>query len=1268
MIRGQANRGTTVLPRSVRLLLCAAVALCSTLPALAREQRVTFRHLSREEGLSHPTVYGIAQDHDGFIWLTTEDGLNRFDGYGFRTFQHDQQNAHTIAENDTGPILIDAKGDLWIGTWGGGVDRLDPRSEQIQHFHKSSGGLRDNRIQTLFRDRLGMLWIGTFSGGLSRLDPSTQKITTYLSSPDPHSLSDNRVWSIVQDERGAIWVGTENGLNRLDVATGQFERIPLPMASGDKPAHSIVRRLLFDGPHLWIGTQGGLDQLDLRTGQTTPFRHHPEDPTTISGDSITFLFRDHAGSMWIGTRERGLNRFDDATGKFTRFVHDPGVPGTLNSDDIRSIFEDRSHVLWIATRDGGVDRLDLKPSKFSAYLSDSYDPSAIRAMRIESMMEDSGGNIWAGTTEGLDRLDPKTGQFVHFRNDPANKRSLPHRAVQALVEDPNGDLWLGLWSGGVCHFNIQKGECTEQFGYNPDDLHESSSDSVRTILRSRSGLLWIGTTRGLKRQDPTTKELVVFRHDPSLPASISDDYVTNIFQDSVGRMWIGTDNGGLNRFDEQRGSFTRIASGGGVGQVLGTRIRGIDQDNHGSLWIATSSGLNQYSPESGKVRHYGQKDGLAGTDLASVTVDGHGDVWISSDRGVSRLRPATGEIQNFASDDGLDGIIFNSGAHCRTRGGELYFGGSRGFVSILPDRVEENLFVPTVAVTGFRKFNGPIAPVLDSQSEIRVSHLENFFSFNFTALDFTSPQNNRFRYKLEGVDPDWVDAGTSHEASYTNIAPGDYRFKVRGSNNDATWNNGGASVSIRVIPAFWQTLWFRLLLITAALVIGLLVHWLRLRRVKRESRRLEALVSERTRDLKRKNEQLERIERIVRSINAELDFDRLLELILGILHSDVDQAMALVYEQSSGLFRLRAALGWDPDDLEDYALTLQRIEERFLTGAREISPDFFILDEPEGASDARATLVVRIVIGSRTEGFLIFENRRLEGVEEVDDLRLMSDLRGHILSAFEKARMLRDLAAANTSKNEFVGIAAHDLRTPLGVIVGWVTLVLEKMESAVFDRERLMHQLSLVRNAAEHMEQLIHDLLDLSAIESGKIDMDIQAHDLRNLIEVSIQSHRGAADKKNIGLVFERPSQPTYVMVDMERISEVTDNLIGNAIKYTQLGGQVIVTCEANEQEVVTRVHDNGQGLSSEDLKAVFRTFKRLSARPTGGEPSTGFGLAIVKRLVEIHGGRVWVESEKGKGSTFSFSVPATEAPHAQVKRLGANTGLGKLADGGPVT
>ncbi len=1197
------------------LLLPAGIAAAGGTPT-------AFRHITRESGLSHPSVYGIAQDKSGFLWFSTQDGVCRYDGYRFKLFHHDPRDAKTLAENDCDSIVVDNDGMVWIGTWGGGLDRFDPATETFRHYRRKEGDPRtlgDDRVQTLLLDHGGTLWVGTFAGGLSRFDRVTNSFSNFM-------LSDNRVWSVAEDDAGDIWAGTENGLNRVDRGTGGVEHVKLP---GDVPGAAIIRSLAFENGALWIGTQAGLDRMDVRTRAMQHFSYDPKNEQSLSSNSITAIMKDHRGVLWIGTRDRGLNRFDETSGTFTSWVHDETRPQSIAANDVRSLFEDRSHNLWIATRGAGVDIIDLKERKFTALVTDDRDPKLLHGTRVQSIYEDRNRMLWIGTTDALHRIDPVTHAMTRFMYDPANPTALPERAIQAITEDRNGNMWLGFWAGGFCRFDPAKGACIEHYGHDPQALHQSSSDTVLSVLASRNGFLWIATNRGLKRFDPATKQEIVFHHDARNPGSLSDDYVTTLLEDDRGVLWIGTDDGGLNWLDPAKQSFEHVAAGA----LIGNRIRALEADGSGGLWIATTTGLDHFDPRTRAARHYTEENGLTSIHIESVLRDNHGDLWLGTYRGVSRLDPRTDRFRNYRADD--NGILLDTNARFRGADGRLYLGGTHGYLTITPDEVHENPFVAPVVITGFRKFNAllPLPASYFTSNPLELSRHDNFFTFEFAALDFTSPSDNHYAYKLEGLDPDWVFAGNKTEASYTNVAPGKYVFRVRGTNSDGVWNETAASVPVLIEPAIWQTIWFKVLVAALLIAVAFLIYRMRIRAVEAKRRELEALVVVRTAELAR-------INAIVRSINAEIDFDHLQELILGILRTDVDQATALVFDPSTGLFRLRAALGWDASELEDVTMSLEEIEEKFLAPAQEAYPDIFIF----GSDERRSTLTVRLMVAGHVEGFLIFEKRQKVD-ESARDLALMAELKEPILSAFQKARVLQDLEKINASKNEFVGIAAHDLRTPLGAIAGWVTLVIDRMQTDVFDRERALTQLERVRVAAEQMERLIRDLLDLSSIESGKVELERRPEDLATLIDISITGLREAANKKEIRLDVDGATILPPVSIDALRIRQVIDNLLSNAIKYTQNGGEVRVSFETGDGEVITHVRDNGQGLSEEDLKTVFRTFRKLSARPTAGESSTGLGLAIVKRLVEVHGGRVWVASEKGKGSTFSFSLPIATAP-----------------------
>jgi signal transduction histidine kinase len=375
--------------------------------------------------------------------------------------------------------------------------------------------------------------------------------------------------------------------------------------------------------------------------------------------------------------------------------------------------------------------------------------------------------------------------------------------------------------------------------------------------------------------------------------------------------------------------------------------------------------------------------------------------------------------------------------------------------------------------------------------------------------------------------------------------------------------------------------------------------------------------------------------------------------VSSLLHG-VETGMALMWDEAGSCFRVKAALGWDRSALEDIALTLEDVDETYLANANEIHEDIFLADRSAQSAGPLTQLILRIREHESVDGFLIFETQTRPADVDPVDLEFLAALRNPVTSAFTKAKMVEQLAQINQQKNEFLGVAAHDLRNPLGVIGGWVSMVIEQIRGRRFDETRAIEQLERAQRGAESMARLVNDLLDISAIESGVVSLEVATFDLGELIGTAVANHQDAAERKRIGISVSDISDLPPLQADPIRIGQVLDNLIRNAIKYTGEEGKVRISCENLPREIITHVEDTGQGLSEEDLKNVFNTFKKLSARPTGGESSTGLGLAIVRKLVEVHGGRIWVTSEKGKGSRFSIALPIEGTATRRLKALDA--------------
>ena len=826
------------------------LALAWLLPHAGFGQALLFDRLSLEDGLSQSAVSGIVQDRQGFLWFATLDGLNRYDGHGFKIYRNDPDNPHSLSHNN---------------------------------------------IRALQEDRTGALWLGTTGGGLDRFDPATERFTHYVHDPrDALSLSDNNIWAIQQDPSGAFWVGTDLGLDRLDPTTGQFSRY---RPSGNDPIHGRHNTVwaIHQEPsgQLWLGTDGGgLHLFDPEMEGSTRYRHDPGDPQSLSSNHVWAIYEDRSGRKWISTFDAGLNLFDPKTETFTRYPHDPDDPHSLSHNNVKVVYQDRSGVFWVGTNGGGLNRFDAESGRFTRHQHDPADPRSLSHNNIWTVFEDRTGVLWTGTNGGgLNRHDPSTDIYSRYRHDPEDPATLTDNNIRALHESRTGMLWVGTNGRGLNLFD----PATERFvryRHVPGDPGSLTNDNVWAIHEDRDGVLWVGTNSGLNKMGPASDGFATYRHDVEDPQTLSDDRVWEIFEDSKGALWVGTDGGGLNHFDRSTERFVRYQHDpADAGSLSSNSVWVLSEASDGSLWVGTGGGglnrfdpataqaeryghdgadprslsnnivltihadaaglwigtdgggLNRFDPETGAFRAYRQKDGLPNDVVYGILEDEPGDLWLSTNHGLARFDPRAETFQTYDASNGLLGNELNAGAYLESRTGRFYFGGIDGLNAFDPSRVQPNPHVPPVVLTSFKKYNReavletPI-PFLES---LELSYRDDLISFEVAALDFSAPEKNRYAYRLEGLDDDWIALGTKHDITFTDLDPGRYTLRVKGSNNDGVWNDRGVTLPIMVKPPPWATWWaYSLFALVAALTVAGTV-WLyreKLRREQEISRRL----------------------------------------------------------------------------------------------------------------------------------------------------------------------------------------------------------------------------------------------------------------------------------------------------------------------------------------------------------------------------------------------------------------------------------------------
>jgi signal transduction histidine kinase/ligand-binding sensor domain-containing protein/DNA-binding response OmpR family regulator len=861
-------------------------------------------HLTTEDGLSQNTIDCILKDSRGFMWFGTWNGLNRYDGYNFMVYKK-ESNSNSISSNFIHAIAEDHTGNLWIATRNG-LNLFDFKQDKfIRFFHDtlSANYPGGNWINTVYSDREGTIWAGMNTGGLDKITPSgdvDQYNFTHFrhDSADKYSISSNDIRVILEDSHDQLWVGTAKGLNLMDRKNGRFRLFTSEQENDSNLSIAEIRCIHEDHEGaIWIGTTQGLYLWDLKSEKLDHFTRDPDDPGSLSHSVITdiaedlqhniyigtlggvdiihkgdksfshipvkikadqslnnefinSIYCDPSGLIWIGTDKGGINKFNVRQKEFRYIAHNPDDPNSLSNNTVNSVMDEPGY-LWIGTAGGGLNLFDKKRRVMKYYLNDPHREDLISSNFITSILRDSDGALWIGTWGmGFDKMIDHTGDgvFVHHRNTTGNPQSLINDFISTLYEDKEGNFWIGT-EGGLDLFLKESGIFKH---INNHPAGSTLISEVGCILRDFSGNLWIGTRNGLFYiaseymneliKSGYSDKIVCLKNDPADSGSINENYVISLFQNKQGTIWVGTFGNGLNK-------------------------------------LLTEGVVNGEA----RFKHYDQTDGLCNNVIYGILEDENQTLWLSTDFGLSRFVPKDESFRNYYVTDGLRSNQFYWSACTRGVDGYLYFGGMNGLNYFHPDEIFDNTQLPRAVITDFKIYNQSVKvgsglnkhvvlkQVISESKKIKLNYKENTFSFEFSALSYDLPDKNKYKYKMEGVDLDWIEVSADRRfANYTKLKGGEYVFRVKAANNDGIWNEEPLSLSIAISPPFWLSLWFKILLIVilvSSIYIYLKLHT---RSLRIQKNRLEEQVSERTAKIEQQKQELLHQAEILQEKNDQL--------------------------------------------------------------------------------------------------------------------------------------------------------------------------------------------------------------------------------------------------------------------------------------------------------------------------------------------------------------------------------------------------------------
>ncbi|MCW8875607.1 MAG: triple tyrosine motif-containing protein [Kangiellaceae bacterium] len=1211
------------------LRLTLVVIACAAQASEPVSSPLRFDHYSLNQGLSQGTVTCMLQDRQGFIWIGTQDGLNRFDGYSFKVFSHDSEDDSTLSSSFIDALYEDSNGILWVGT-SKGLNRFDRKQEVFTHYklaEEKREYIGSQFVKELYPGPGNNILVATL-GGLFSFDPVSKSTKHFVhDAENPESIVSNKVYAMLSDKPNQFWVGTEQGLERLDYSNGSFKRFQYNLKNKQHLGKLNVTALAQDkSGRIWIGTYNtGLYRLNPKSGEVKRFRHSADNTSSLGHNRVRSLLVSEAGEIWVGTRG-GINLYSEKNDNFSHYRHDPAIQSSLNNDNVWSMAEDSNGGIWFGTSDG-VSRFDPRTRLFGHHHKTSSLNHTLSHKVVRSLHKAEDGIIWIGVDNGLNRYDPVSGEYQHFIHDPNDANSISRGMVMSILVDSKGRTWAGTYDGGL-NLYIPKSGTFKRFAHDPNSINSISSDRVYSIKEGRGGGIWVGTVNGLNLFNPETGAFKRFQHDPLDPYSISDNGVYATYLAETDReepdygeteyLWVATRNGGLNRLNLGSYQFERFThDANNKNSISHNRLFALYIDPQGVVWSATKSGLSKHIPNSGIFTSYGKKHGLANDTVYAVAGDEQGDIWVSTNRGLARFDPKAETFKNYDESQGVQSNEFNNGAFFRAKDGELFFGGINGFNRFYPSNIQPDTSPPKLAITELLLFNkvpelmrlnsqSPLYSPINEMRNLSLGYRDYVFSFEFSGLHFSNPLLNRYRYRLEGFDNDWIETDAmNRRATYTNLPSGSYTFHVKASNADGIWSPLSKRISVEVQPAPWKTWWaYSLYLLIMVIILGSFIR-VKLQQLAIERRTARAIAQSEKRlstalwgsrcEMWQWNMRIGKVERdnllpdIVKLSGAATSPNDFIDLI----HED---------DRAAFVYALNEHLGGKSKFLEaTYRLKTKGNDWRWILDRGQV------VERDQGGNPV-------VMCGTLSD---------------------ISDLKEAELNRVQSLRKL------------VTGIA-HEINTPLGISVTAISLVNSELVQLLHSATRgelgigtdklnqdIGEGCQLVEKNLGKMSNLIAELRKVAEY-SGTRSYAFQLSELLDECMTQFRSYDSP-------LVLELKvtcSSDILVLGEPLILKQVLETLFDNSLEHgfrQRDCGQILISATTHQGKVILTFSDNGCGMVESDLDEAFEPF--FTTRRI--EHHIGLGLHTAHSLVvnELQGAISIKNNRSGEGIRVTIEL-----------------------------